>query len=306
MQDYGSSRFQMITKVFFMPPTLRICRPLFAAALLLGTPSLAEQPTATPAQRIISLSPALTKQLYLLEAGASVVGITSYCPQPENAPPVERVGSVVDPSLERILQLKPDLVVSTPLASRKRMSSLESLGIKVVEFPPALSFSHIGEQFLQLGALAGKRELAQRIIREARAQAQAVAAATADRQPKPRVFIQIGVKPLATAGPDSFINDLIEMAGGVNIVADSTFRVYSREAVLAANPDCILIATMGLGGESEIAQWKRYEILSAAARDRIFMVDADRICSPTPLDFVQTLREVTAMLYPDAHTAEQP
>lgn len=286
-----------------MTRTRHIARLLLGAALLLPLAAAAVQ----PAQRIISLSPALTKQLYLLELAPAVVGITSYCPQPDNAPPIERIGSVVDPSLERILQLKPDLVISTPLASRKRMASLESLGIKVVEFPPALSFAHIGEQFLQLGALAGKSELAQRIMKKARAQTQAVTAATADRQPKPRVFIQIGVKPLATAGPESFINDLIEMAGGVNIVEDSTFRVYSREAVLAANPDCILIATMGLGGASEIAQWKRYETLAAAARDRIFMVDAERICSPTPLDFVETLREVAAMFYPETATAaEQP
>lgn len=286
-----------------MTRTRHIARLFFGAALLLPLTASAVQ----PAQRLVSLSPALTKQLYLLELASSVVGITSYCPQPDNAPPIQRIGSVVDPSLERILQLKPDLVVSTPLASRKRMASLESLGIRVVEFPPALSFAHIGEQFLQLGALAGKSELAQRIMREAREQTQAVAAATADRQPKPRVFIQIGAKPLATAGPDSFINDLIEMAGGVNIVEDSTFRVYSREAVLAANPDCILITTMGLGGESEIAQWKRYETLAAAAHDRIFMVDAERICSPTPLDFVQTLQEVSAMFYPETATAtEQP
>jgi len=253
---------------------------------------------AQPAHRIVSLSPALTKQLYLLELAPAVVGITSYCPQPGNAPPIERIGSVVDPSLERILQLKPDLVISTPLASRKRMASLEALGIKVVEFPPARSFAHIGEQFLQLGELAGKSELAQRIMREAREQTQALAAANADRQPKPRVFIQIGVKPLATAGPDSFLNDLIVMAGGINVVEDSTFRVYSREAVLAANPDCILIVTMGLGGEDEIAQWKRYATLSAAADNRIFMIDAELVCSPTPLDFVKALREVSTMLYP--------
>jgi len=278
---------------------------LFPAMILL-LPLAAS--AAQPAHRIVSLSPALTKQLYLLELAPAVVGITSYCPQPGNAPPIERIGSVVDPSLERILQLKPDLVISTPLASRKRMASLEALGIKVVEFPPARSFAHIGEQFLQLGELAGKSELAQRIMREAREQTQALAAATADRQPKPRVFIQIGVKPLATAGPDSFLNDLIVMAGGVNVVEDSTFRVYSREAVLAANPDCILIVTMGMGGEDEITQWKRYATLTAAAENRIFMIDAELVCSPTPLDFVKALGEVSTMLYPVTATpaTEQP
>jgi iron complex transport system substrate-binding protein len=283
-----------------MTSTTRLYHLLFGAALLLATPVLAGQPAA--AQRIVSLSPALTKQLYLLELAPSVVGITSYCPHPGNARPIERIGSVVDPSLERILQLKPDLVISTPLASRKRMASLEALGIKVVEFPPALSFAHIGEQFLQLGELAGKSELALRIMREAREQTQALSAAAGDRQPKPRVFIQIGVKPLATAGPDSFLNDLIVMAGGVNVVEDSTFRVYSREAVLAANPDCILIVTMGMGGEDEIAQWKRYSTLTAAAENRIFMIDAELVCSPTPLDFVKALREVSTMLYPATAT----
>lgn len=284
------------------PMTNIFCR-FFGTALLLATSTLAGEPGATPAQRIISLSPALTKQLYLLEASASVVGITSYCPQPENAPPIEQIGSVVDPSLERILQLKPDLIVSTPLASRRRMATLDALGIRIVEFPPAESFAHIGNQFVQLGELAGKGDLARRIMRDAREQINDLATMKSSRQSTPSVFIQIGTKPLATAGPDSFLNDLIEMAGGSNIVADSTFRIYSREAVLAANPDCILIATMGLGGESERAQWARYETLNAVARKQVFMVDAERICSPTPLDFVETLREVTRMLHPNNQPA---
>jgi len=275
---------------------------LLLALLAWPCPAAGAPVAGKAAQRIVSLSPALTKQLYLLGLAEAVVGITSYCPQPDTSPPIERIGSVVDPSLERILQLRPDLVVSTPLASRKRMATLDTLGIPVVEFPPAQSFAQIGEQFLLLGRLTGKADLAQRLMNAAREKTQALAATIADRRPKPRVFIQIGVKPLSTAGPDSFLNDLIEMAGGINIVKDSTFRVYSREAVLAANPDCILIVTMGLGGADEIAQWNRYGNLTAAVKKQIFMIDADLVCSPTPPDFVQALQEVVTMLYPETDT----
>lgn len=268
----------------------------------------AEHTELTPGQdaRIVALSPALTKQLYLLGLATNVVGITSYCPQPPgNLPAIEQIGSVVDPSTESIIRLRPDLVVSTPLANRRRLTALRGLGIPIAEFLPARSFADVCAQFLELGRLTGTRAQAERIVTEARTQANALSAKVANR-PRPSVFVQIGAKPLAAAGKDSFMNDLVVMAGGSNIADDTTYRIYSREAVLAANPDCILIVTMGITGTDEKQQWSAYPNLNAAANQRIYMIDSELVCSPTPQDFVEALAAVIGLLHPETAPGTQP
>ncbi|HAS84281.1 MAG TPA: hypothetical protein DCS43_16805 [Verrucomicrobia bacterium] len=292
-------------------------RPLFRPVAWLGLllamvprlacPATDTAPSATPAAaRIVALSPSLTKQLYLLGLAKQVVGITTYCPQPpDDLPVIEPVGSVVDPSTERIVRLQPDLDVATPLANRKRMDTLRGLGITVAEFRAARSFDEVCTQFLELGRLTGVTTSAERMVADAKARVQTLRARVAGHT-RPRVFIQIGAKPLSTAGKDSFLNDLIDMAGGVNIADDTTFRVYSREAVLAANPDCILIVTMGMTGPDEKQKWGQYKHLAAAANQRIFMIDSALVCSPTPLDFADALVIITGLLHPEADASEGP
>ncbi|MCK4519916.1 MAG: ABC transporter substrate-binding protein, partial [Candidatus Omnitrophica bacterium] len=119
-------------------------------------------------QRIISLGPSITEQLYLLSAQDRLVGCTIYCKRPKEAKSKEKVGTVVEVNLEKIIGLKPDLVLATSLTNFKAIKKLKDLGIEVVSFFPPKNFDEICEQFLELGEIIGKEKKAEKIISKAK------------------------------------------------------------------------------------------------------------------------------------------
>ncbi|MFH1753023.1 MAG: cobalamide ABC transporter substrate-binding protein, partial [Candidatus Omnitrophota bacterium] len=117
--------------------------------------------------------------------------------------------------------------------------------------------------------------------------------------PNRRVFVQIGTKPLFAASTDSFINSIVEFAGGTNIASGSKSGLYSREKVVKEDPDVILIATMGLIGESEKKAWENYRTIKAVKESGIHIVDQYKFCCATPGNFVSALEDTVEILYPD-------
>jgi len=116
---------------------------------------------------------------------------------------------------------------------------------------------------------------------------------------KPKVFVQVGAKPLFTITGESFVNDFIRFAGGINIAQNQSSGFYSREEVLKQDPDVIIIVTMGIAGEEEKEVWQRYTTLKATQNNRIHIVDSHKVCSPTPVSFVETLMEMVSILHPE-------
>ncbi|MDI6758120.1 MAG: helical backbone metal receptor [Candidatus Omnitrophota bacterium] len=251
-------------------------------------------------ERIISLSPVLTEELYVLGAEDSLVGCTIYCSRPAEAKNKEKVGTVIEINLEKIISLKPDVVLSTPLVSRKSKEKLKNLGIKIIDFPAAKNFSGICDQFLELGKIIGKELLTGDIILKVKDEVAAIKK-KAKSLPNLKVFVQVGEKPLITAAKGSFINDFIEFAGSINIVKDSkdAYTRYSREKVIRDNPDVIIIASMGIEGVKEKEIWQRYKTLEAVKNNRIYIIDSNLFCSPTPITFVETLNVIVRILYPN-------
>ena len=250
--------------------------------------------------RIISLGPTLTEQLYLLNAQDNIIGNTIYCKMPADAKNKEKVGTVIEQDLEKILTLKPDLIIASSLTNPKTIKKLNALGIKVVQFRYAKNFNEICEQFLELGEIVGKKKEAEKIIKEVKSKVESIKKKTITRNENnsgQKVFVQIGAKPLFTATKDSFINDFIEFAGGINI-ADTKTGLYGREAVVAQNPDVIIITTMGITGEGEKKIWNKYKTINAVKNNRIYIVDSYKLCSPTPVSFAETLNEIVEILYP--------
>lgn len=267
-----------------------------------STPSNAEddrgnaQDIFRPLQRIVSLVPAVTEELFLLGMGDGVVGVTVYCQRPSQAEKKNKVGTVIDANVEKILQLQPDLVIASNLADRKQIEKLQSLGIRVKVFSHARDFRRLCEDFLTLARLVGKQEKAQAIVKAAKAELEAIEAGL-QRFYRRRVFVQIGANPLFAANGESFIGDLIERAGGVNIASDAKEGIFSREEVISRNPDTILIVNMGIVGTKEKEVWMRYKTVSAVENDRIFTVDSYRVCSPTPVSFVETVKEFVRIFH---------
>jgi iron complex transport system substrate-binding protein len=115
------------------------------------------------------------------------------------------------------------------------------------------------------------------------------------------VFLQVGAHPLFASVEDSFTNDFIVLAGGINIAAGQRDGRYDYEKVTAQNPDVIIIAFMGSeegtgGGEKE--EWLRFKPISAVRNRQVFVVDPDLICSPSPMTFVRGLEQIAALIHP--------
>lgn len=247
-------------------------------------------------KRIISLAPAITEELYLLGVEDKIVGVTTYCHRPPDAQKKEKIGTVIRVNIEKIVSLKPDLVLELSMNDLKQIEKLKNLGIKIVSLSQPKDFSGICDQFLEVGKLVGKKNQAKEIIDIAKKKVNSIKEKVRKLE-KPKVFVQIGVKPLFTVTKGSFIHDFIELAGGINIASGTKTGLYAREEVLRKNPDVIIIVTMGIAGEQEKKTWQKYNTLNATKNKRIYVMDSYKICSPTPVSFAEALEEVIKFVH---------
>lgn len=268
--------------------------------IFLGAYAFAGHTEESYPKRIVSLGPSITKDLYLLGAGEKLVADTTYCVKPPEAKQKEKIGTVLEVNVEKIFNLNPDLVLATSLTNPKAKEKLNSLGVRVVTFPAPRDFHSLCKQFLELGKLIGKGEEAEKIVKSASDRVELVRERIKDL-PRPKVFIQIGAKPLFAATSRYFVNDYVEFAGGLNVAKDAREGIYSREQVLKADPDVIIIAAMGsLRAEAEKKAWQNFKILKAVKFGRIYIMDSDELTSPTPVSFAETLEEFVKILHPKA------
>jgi iron complex transport system substrate-binding protein len=260
---------------------------------------LLQQLMASTPSRIISLAPSLTKNLYLLEADKLLVGCTNYC-NIQSGTQATVVANALEINIEKSILLKPDLVITTDLSNAGSIKTLEKLGIEVRVFKNPSSFDEICKQFIELGEMIDKKELALDIIEKARIRMENSLEKIPDEKKKElSVFMQIGAKPLFGVTPNSFMNDYIQLLGAKNILEGLTMGNINRESVIIRNPDVIIVVLMGLMGEEEKLYWEKYERLSASQNKRIFTIGADDACSPTPLSFVKTINDLIQLIYPE-------
>ena len=244
-------------------------------------------------QRIVSLGPAVSRQLSLLGVEDKIVGVTRYCKIPK-----EIIGTVIKAHIEKIVMLRPHLVIATPLTNPKDIQKLKALGINVIIFEEAKSFLELCEQFLKMARIVEREEFAKEILEIAKKRISSIQKKLKDLS-RPTVIVQIGARPLWVATRDSFINDFIELAGGVNIGPPGRSGLVSREYVVRGSPHVIIIVAMGFKGEEEKRRWKRFKTIEAVKNKRIYIVDPYELCSPTPASFPQTVEEISKLLHPD-------
>lgn len=249
-------------------------------------------------KRIISLAPSITEQLYLLGVEEILVANTIFCEKPENAKKKEKIGTVLDVDIEKLISLKPDLILASPLLNYAKKEKIKMLGIRLVTFPSAKSFNDVCKQFIELGKLVGKEKEAREIINKSKEEVLFIKNKIRGI-PKPKVIVQIGAKPLWVASKNSYINDLVEFAGGINVGPSGEYGLLSREDVIRSNPDVIIISTMGIIGEDEKRAWQRYKSINAVKNNRIYIMDSDKLCEPTPVSFIEALKEIVKILHPN-------
>lgn len=249
-------------------------------------------------KKIVSLSPVITEALYLLGLEESITAVTIYCRKPAGAESKASIGTIVTPDIEKIVSLRPDVVMAMTLTDPREIEKLRKAGIHVISFKIPRTFSELCDVFLRLGRICGKESEAKHLIDNSVKRVASIKTKIGKAK-KPSTLVQIGSSPLFVATRAFFLNDYVELAGGLNMFADLKSGTISFEQAVAGNPDVIIIAGMGISGESERRSWGRFRSISAVKNNRIYTVDADKLCSPTPVTFADYLDDIARMLHPE-------
>ncbi|MCK4413066.1 MAG: ABC transporter substrate-binding protein [Candidatus Eisenbacteria sp.] len=267
-----------------------------------------------PPSRIVSLSPSITEILFSIGCDTnSIVGVTRFCTYPPQAAVIPQVGGVVDPSLEVVLAREPDLVLATRGNPLEFMASLVSLGLPVYALETRGDLGQIIETIRAAGSVSGRDDGARALIRRLHEHRDRVERRTVglDSTHRPRVYYGELEGALWTAGPGSYLNDLIWGAGGANVAAGapSAWCALSLEEIVAHDPQVYLGSFSGDDtSANRAAETKRiqgflnsHEVWSRTSlgRDpRIFLVQEDRLMRPGPRIF-DVLEEFARFLHPD-------
>jgi iron complex transport system substrate-binding protein len=238
------------------------------------------------AHRVISLSPSITNSVYALGAQGDLVGITDFTEFPAQAAQEKpSVGAIVNPSLERIVSLHPDLILALPeFNGGETMAALERMGVPVFMFHSG-DISHIYETVEIIGRVLGREREAMVLVTQLRAR-EAEVRAQSEGKPKPTAVLVLTINPLITAGKNAFITQMIEAAGVRSITDDvkQDWLQMNIEAILPRNPEYILLMKNGpvtLKAMQTSAGWNSLE---AVKRGRIIILD-NRIQVPAPVAF---------------------
>lgn len=243
-------------------------------------------------ERIISLAPSLTETLFALGLGDRVVGVTTYCDYPPEAAEKEKVGDTLKPSLERIIALKPDLViVSTSSQLEDYVQRIEAAGIAIYISNPR-NVEESLKSIERIGDITGAQSQARALVAQLRRRVEAVTARVSTLV-HPRVLIILGGEPLITVGGKSFINNLIEMSGGRSVSAgeEADYPQYSLETAIARQPEIIFLQA----GGGQLPE--RLKSTPAALNGRVYTLDDALILRPGPR-IVDGLEVMASKIHP--------
>ena len=258
-------------------------------------------------RRVISLAPSITEIVYALEQGDRLTGVTRYSDYPREATKLPRIGSYVRLDIERIVALNPDLCIATKDGNPKAIiDRLESLKIPVYVVDPH-NLDTILETILKIGTILNAGDRAKTLTTRMRTRIQRVKSRVAQVNYRPRVFFQIGISPIVSAGTDTFIHELIELAGGINLAKGRlAYPRFSREQVLALEPEVFIITSMARQAvfEQVKAEWRRWPNIPAVRDERIFLVDSDLFDRPSPR-LVSGLELLTRLIHPELQEQSQ-
>ncbi len=252
--------------------------------------------------RIIPLAPSIAEYVYLLGRWDKVVGVTRFSNYPEQAKDLSKVGSYVNLDLERIVALNPDLCLATKDGNPKSIvRELEQLGVSVYALDPR-DVDAIGHTLLELGDILNAGDRAKKILGRMNTRFDRIKSLLQGSKHKPRVFFQIGISPIVSAGENTIVHELIQSAGGKNVVhSNKPYPRFSREAVLQLKPDIIVVSSMSNKKEKfEQAKnmWSGFGSIPAVQEGRIYSLDSDLVNRPSPR-IVQGLDRLFSIFHPD-------
>ncbi|MFN2459370.1 MAG: ABC transporter substrate-binding protein [Candidatus Velthaea sp.] len=258
------------------------------AALAFGACAAGAQPAVHPARRIVSLIPSLTEDLFAIGAGAQVVGVSQFTDYPPAARRLPVISTVSSVDSERVVRLHPDVAVGIP-SQTALMAELAKAGIRGAVYADD-TYDDIFRDLAALGTLSGHESAAAGLIASLRSETAALRRSVGSRPRRPSVFVVLGVAPIFTVGRGSYIEKLIDMAGGINAASASRspYPRFSAEALVALQPDALVVdPTVDLPAVAARAPWSS---LRAVRERRVFTLPEAGILERPGPRYVQGLR----------------
>jgi len=254
-----------------------------------------------PPQRIISLAPNITEILYAIGADQQLVGVTDYCLYPPQAKSKTKIGGFINPNIEKIVSLKPDVVIMSADSNQQNIyAQLLRLKIKAYVINPD-NLDKTFTTILHLGEITGHSKKARELVSSLHKRVKTVETSVKGRT-HPKVLFLWSEAPLITAGSGTFTHDLIEKAGGTNIAASSPIKYpkYSMEEIIRIQPDIIISAAMGSDTKSanKNSLWQAYKVIPAVKNGRIYSINPDLLARPAP-SMISGLEEMAKMIHPE-------
>jgi iron complex transport system substrate-binding protein len=286
-----------ITLIFFLTVFLAVfCADISCARTVMDETGRSINITPAP-QRIVSLAPGITETLYALGLDDKIAGVTSFCNWPSSALQKPRIGGFSNPSIEKIVALKPDLIIATADGNRKdTVQQLARLGLPVYVINP-LNINGFLRSILHIGEITNREKDAGKLVEKNKKRLNNVSAQIRHKK-KPRVFFQLGLEPVFTVGRGTLINEVIELAGGVNVAGHDTARypIYSAEGIMGTSPEIIIFAPMVNDKNFAAVKrfWQNLGEISAVRNNKIYPMDADLInrASPRIFDAIEIMAHI--------------
>jgi iron complex transport system substrate-binding protein len=260
---------------------------------------------AGPAQRVVSLAPNLSETLFAIGAGSQVVGRDEFSDYPAEVKSLPSVGgSMGKLNPEAIVNLKPDLVLAADINTAEQVQSLEKLGLTVYMLPNPTTMDGIYQNLQTVAELTGRQAEAATLVASLKGRVAAVDSKIAAVTERPLVYYELdATDPNApyTAGPGSFVDQLIQEAGGQNVGSDlkDQWAQISIEQLLVKDPDIIILGDFAYGVTVEqLSQRAGWTSLKAMKDGKIFNIDDNTVSRPGPR-LVDGLETLAKLFHPD-------
>lgn len=248
---------------------------------------------------IVSVGPNITETIYAINRGAKLIARTDFDDYPQQVDRIESIGSLTEPNIEKIVEMKPDLVIGSTHVKKEVVEKLEEAGIKVAIFYEKEDFGGTYEVIKNVGVTINAQQEAKDVITNMQKKVEEVTAKVKDQKEKSTYYVVgFGEGGEFTAGGDTFIGQIIQMAGGKNAADDAKGWSYSLEKLVEKNPE-IIVVTAREGEKEKFMKANGYKDLTAVKEDKVYTIDENLLTRQGPR-LAEGLEELAKIIHPDA------
>ncbi|EDS77877.1 periplasmic binding protein [Clostridium botulinum C str. Eklund] len=250
-------------------------------------------------KRIVSIAPNITETIFALGRGNKLVGRTDYCDYPKEVNNITSIGSLTQPNIEKIVELKPDVVIASTHFKKDVLTKLEKMNIKVVVLYGPETFDGVYDTINKVGEVMNAKSEANKLVLDMKKKVDSITDKVKNKN-KPKVYYVVSYGKMGdfTSGGDTFIGNMIEMAGGNNVASDVKGWKYSVEKLVEKNPD-IIICSKYFDAKKGIKETPGYKDLKAVKDGKLIEIDNNLPDRQGPR-VVEGLEALAKIIHPEA------